>query len=186
MDILPLTQLEDNFNQNWGNSGYATGKVFEVATIYDPDKVIFHIYESDRHYEKQYQIKAEQIFQFNQIIKHGHSLGAFIDNQLVGILIGEIRQWNNSFYIETILVSERHRRNGVGGALIKQAIKECKIYNCRLIELETQNTNFPAVQFYLQQGFRITGINSMLYNDESTDEIALFMTHENKNFGAGT
>lgn len=116
----------------------------------------------------------EDIDELNLIIEKDHSFGAFVNNELAGWIICEHRTWNNSFYIENILIDEKHRRQGIGLRLIKNAIKEARKLNCRVIELETQNTNYPAIQFYRRMGFNITGLNTRLY--ENSEEIALFMT----------
>nr|WP_245365191.1 GNAT family N-acetyltransferase [Chryseobacterium jejuense] len=125
-------------------------------------------------YAKVWETSSDDIEELNTIIEKDSSFGAFADGELQGWIICEHRIWNNSFYIENILVNEKYRRKGLGIMLIKNAIKEARKLNCRVIELETQNTNYPAIQFYRRMGFNITGVNMRLY--DQSEEIALFMT----------
>jgi ribosomal protein S18 acetylase RimI-like enzyme len=51
----------------------------------------------------------------------------------------------------------------------------------RRLWLETQNVNYPAIQFYYRSGFRLCGLDDTLYDPESDptigpDEVALFFT----------
>jgi ribosomal protein S18 acetylase RimI-like enzyme len=75
------------------------------------------------------------------------------------------------------LVSEKYRQKGIGKLLIEKVIAHAQHKNFRLIELETQNTNVPAIKFYQNQGFKITGLNMKLYNEEK-NEMALYMTYD--------
>ncbi|WP_228372450.1 GNAT family N-acetyltransferase [Chryseobacterium daeguense] len=86
------------------------------------------------------------------------------------------REWNNSLFIENILVNENFRGQNIGKLLIKNVNRKARKLQCRIVELETQNTNYPAIQFYLKAGFKITGINTKLYNDST--ETALFMSFD--------
>ncbi|WP_294201771.1 N-acetyltransferase [uncultured Chryseobacterium sp.] len=64
----------------------------------------------------------------------------------------------------------------MGKMLIKNVNRRARELQCRIVETETQNTNYPAIQFYRKAGFAITGINTKLY-DNST-ETAVFMSFE--------
>jgi len=75
-----------------------------------------------------------------------------------------------------MLISEKYRRQNIGRLLIKSVNREARDLQCRIVELETQNTNYPAIQFYRKAGFLITGINTKLYNHSS--ETALYMSFE--------
>ncbi|MGR3856440.1 GNAT family N-acetyltransferase [Chryseobacterium indologenes] len=174
MEIKKLQQLSSNPSSGWGNNGYTTDIRYVVSSIEFGGSFEFIIKEKSLPYTKIWETTSEDLEELNTIIEQGNSFGAFVNEELAGWIICEHRTWNNSFYIENILVDEKHRRQGIGIILIKNAIKEARRLNCRVIELETQNTNYPAIQFYRRMGFNITGLNTRLY--ENTEEIALFMT----------
>ncbi|WP_343642027.1 MULTISPECIES: GNAT family N-acetyltransferase [Chryseobacterium] len=174
MEIKKLQQLSFNPCSGWGHNGYTTDIRYVVSSIEFGGSFEFIIKEKSLPYTKIWETTSEDLEEMNTIIEQGNSFGAFVNEELAGWIICEHRTWNNSFYIENILVDEKHRRQGIGIMLIKNAIKEARRLNCRVIELETQNTNYPAIQFYRRMGFNITGLNTRLY--ENTEEIALFMT----------
>lgn len=174
MEIKKLQQLSFNPCSGWGHNGYTTDIRYVVSSIEFGGSFEFIIKEKSLPYTKIWETTSEDLEEMNTIIEQGNSFGAFVNEELAGWIICEHRTWNNSFYIENILVDEKHRRQGIGIMLIKNAIKEARRLSCRVIELETQNTNYPAIQFYRRMGFNITGLNTRLY--ENTEEIALFMT----------
>jgi len=180
MEIVPLKQLDDNVIQGWGHNGYVTRQVYEVVQTPEPNNdFIFKFTKVDREYIKNWETSSENIREYNEIIKAGHSFGAFDNDKLIGMIICESREWNNTLYIENILVAEQYRGQQVGKKLMEKIIAYHNTNGFRLIELETQNTNVPAIDFYLKQGFNITGINLKLYNDNIEKEVAFFMTYEN-------
>ena len=174
MEIKKLQELTHNPSLDWGHNGYSTDRIYSVSSIEFGSSFEFNLKEKAFPYTKIWKTGSEDIEELNDIIEKGNSFGAFVNAELAGWIIGEHRTWNNSFYIENILIDEKHRRQGIGIMLIKNAIKEARRLQCRVIELETQNTNYPAIQFYRRMGFNITGLNTRLY--ENTEEIAIFMT----------
>lgn len=174
MEIKKLQKLSSDPSLEWGHNGYTTEIRYIVSSIESGGLFEFILKEKSLPYTKTWETTSEELEELNTIIEKENSFGAFVDEKLAGWIIGEHRTWNNSFYIENILIDEKHRRQGIGISLIKSAIKEARRLNCRVIELETQNTNYPAIQFYRRMGFNITGLNTRLY--ENAEEIALFMT----------
>ncbi|MBB6370850.1 GNAT family N-acetyltransferase [Chryseobacterium shigense] len=174
MEIKKLEKLIENPSLDWGINGYTTDKILAISAVEFAGSFEFVLKEKSIPYSKTWETVSDDIEELNEIIKKGHSFGIYEDEKLLGWIICEHRTWNNSFYIENILVSENVRRQGAGARLIKSAVREARTLNCRLIELETQNTNYPAIQFYRKMGFAITGLNTRLY--ENTEETALFMT----------
>lgn len=174
MEIKKLQKLTSNPSVEWGQNGYSTDIIYSVSSIELSSNFEFTLREKKLSYTKIWETGSDDIDELNMIIEKDSSFGVFAENELQGWIICEHRTWNNSFYIENILVNEKYRRQGLGIMLIKNAIKEARKLNCRVIELETQNTNYPAIQFYRRMGFNITGLNTRLYNH--SDEIALFMT----------
>lgn len=89
---------------------------------------------------------------------------AYSDNDCVGQLVLR-RDWNGYAYIEDICVARESRGQGVGGALIRKAVKWAKGKGLSGLALETQDVNLLACRFYAKQGFEIGGVNTMLYQN---------------------
>ena len=96
---------------------------------------------------------AEYINNPNQTV-----LFAYSGEELAGGLV--IRQWWNNFaYIEDITVKAGLKRQGIGRALMKQAIDWAKGRQLPGVMLETQNTNVAACRFYEKCGFELCGFD---------------------------
>jgi ribosomal protein S18 acetylase RimI-like enzyme len=109
-------------------------------------------------------------------------LVACVDGEIVGY--GELRfeSWNGRAAIEHPYVSARRRGQGVGRSLINALAERAASHpSARCLWLETQNVNFPAVQFYLRMGFRLCGLDQTLYQPGPhilPGEIALYFSRD--------
>lgn len=176
IEIKKLEKLRDNPTVDWGLNGYETDTIFVVSAIEMPHAFEFSLREKKQHYKKVWETNSDEMSELNEIIEKGHSFGAFDGDSLVGWLIAEYREWNNSFYIENILISENLRGQAIGKQLIKMASREARNLRCRIVELETQNTNYSAIKFYQRAGFNFTGMNTKLYKDST--ETAIYMSFD--------
>jgi ribosomal protein S18 acetylase RimI-like enzyme len=176
MEIKKLEKLTSNPTLNWGFNGYETDKIFSVSTIGIGNSFEFTIREKSLSYKKVWETSSEDINDLNETIEQGNSFGAFENNELVGWAICDFRKWNNSLFIENILVHEEFRGQNIGKLFIKNINRKARELQCRMVELEVQNTNYPAIKFYQKVGFSISGINTKLYNNST--ETALFMSFD--------
>jgi len=178
MEILKLNKLDQDVILDWGHNGYKTNGVYEVTKTMHPGSFQFMLQKMEKEYLKTWTVNAEDITRFNEIISARHSYRALDKGKIIGFILAVNRKWNNTLYIENLLVSEFHRGQGAGHLLINQIKQDARVSGFRLIELETQNTNVPAHEFYLKQGFEITGMNLKLYVEDVENEIALYMTYD--------
>jgi streptothricin acetyltransferase len=125
-------------------------------------------------YTKQY--RAEE-FDSKFYMDHPHRaiFFAYLEEELAG----EIRlrkNWNGYGYIDSIVVDSKYRNQGIGRALIQQAMEWAKTKGFPGLMLETQDNNVPACRFYESCGFALRGFDTHLYKagDSSADEIALY------------
>jgi len=101
---------------------------------------------------------------------------AYIDKNCVGQIILR-KDWNKYAFIEDICVAKSSRGQGVGTALIQQAVKWAKDKELSGLALETQDNNLLACRFYIKCGFVIGAVNTMLYKNFSkpwSDATAIF------------
>jgi ribosomal protein S18 acetylase RimI-like enzyme len=93
------------------------------------------------------------------------------------LALTEARWWNRSLWLWEFYVAATHRRRGIGRQLMDALAEKARQAGFRVITLETQNTNVPAITFYRSAGFEIEAIDLSLYtNHDVTDgEIAIFM-----------
>nr|WP_199156749.1 GNAT family N-acetyltransferase [Pedobacter sp. ASV2] len=177
MEVQKLKKLDNNPTLSWGHNGYTSDHVFHAKASRTAVGFTFELEKIKRYYTKEWMTTEQDIAQYNQIIDQGYSFGVADDGKLVAWIIIDYREWNNSLYIENILVSETYRGRGLGKKLMDIAKIELENRQMRILELETQNTNASAIAFYESQGFSITGLNLKHYKD-TNEEFAIFMSYQ--------
>jgi len=99
-----------------------------------------------------------------------------IDNEvIVGFLEINYERWNRRLRVTNLLVLNDFRKKGYGTVLLNKAKEIAKEDNMREIVLETQSCNYPAIQMYLKNGFKVNGIDLSSYsnNDMEAKEVRL-------------
>ncbi|WP_294299046.1 GNAT family N-acetyltransferase [uncultured Chryseobacterium sp.] len=176
MEIRKLEKLTGNPTLLWEAVGYLTDKIYVVSAIETGSSFEFSLREKDQPYTKTWEVNSEYIEDLNTVIEQGHSFGALHEDELIGWAICDYRASNNSLFIKNLMVSEAFRGQNIGRILIKNINRKAHELQCRIVETETQNTHYSAIQFFRKTGFAITGINTKAYNDSA--ETALFMSFE--------
>jgi len=101
---------------------------------------------------------------------------ALVDGVVAGGILLNIEEWRSVVRIQDLIVDRQSRRYGVGSLLLSCASDWAREHDCWAIILETQNTNYPAIQFYLRNGLEIWSINQHFYPPgPQAHEIAVFM-----------
>lgn len=98
----------------------------------------------------------------------------------VGFAAGEYAAWNRRFTLWHLYVARPWRGRGLGRALLAAVEARAREAGARCLWLETQNTNYPAVQFYQRLGFRLCGLDETLYDPAgpASEEVALFFSRQ--------
>lgn len=101
---------------------------------------------------------------------------ALADGQVAGVVLLNVEEWRSVARIEDIIVGRQFRRYGIGSLLLNCASDWARNRGCWAIVLETQNVNYPAIQFYLRNGLEVWSINQHFYPPGLTEhEVAIFM-----------
>lgn len=101
---------------------------------------------------------------------------ALADGQVAGAILLNVEDWRLVAKIEDLIVGRQFRRYGIGSLLLNCACDWARNNSCWAILLETQNVNYPAIQFYLRNGLEVWSINQHFYPPGSVEhEVAIFM-----------
>jgi len=102
------------------------------------------------------------------------------DGRLIGFLDVEIESWRSVARVWNLLVDKQYRRQGIGTELMKKAKEFAREKDCRAMTVETQTTNWPALNFYLKMGFQICAVDDHFYTNHDLErkEVALFLYQE--------
>ena len=105
---------------------------------------------------------------------------AAVDAQLVGLAALQVEAWNRRARLDHCYVAPAVRGQGVGRALIDAVVAHADALAARCVWLETQNINYPAIQFYERVGFVWCGLDTALYERHAAagEEIALFFVRQ--------
>lgn len=79
-------------------------------------------------------------------------------------------EWNDRLRITNLLVKPEFRNCGIGSLLIEKAKEIAVSEDRRIIVLETQSCNVPAIDFYLKHGFKFAGTNMYFYSNSDIEE----------------
>jgi ribosomal protein S18 acetylase RimI-like enzyme len=100
--------------------------------------------------------------------------------RLEGFLAAQHVTWNRRVVIHHLYVLPIYRGKGVGTALLAAADAFARSVRARCLWLETQNVNYPAIQFYRRAGFTLCGFDETLYDTDGApqQEVALFFARQ--------
>jgi len=89
---------------------------------------------------------------------------ALHQNTIVGFLIG-IKTAQTTARILMLSVDDKHRKQGIGSALLRQFLMEMKQHYVTEVDLEVRTSNHGAVAFYKKHGFCQRGILHQFYQN---------------------
>jgi len=95
---------------------------------------------------------------------------------LAGVAALSFEAWNGRAVLMHCYIAPAYRGQGIGRALIEHVVQAARERDARCVWLETQNTNYGAIQFYQRVGFAYCGLDLALYDSRgpAAGETALF------------
>jgi len=95
-------------------------------------------------------------------------------NEIMGFILG--RSLGNEAEILNLAVKRGFRRKGVGGALVKEMLKQWETKGYTKIFLEVRESNRSGITFYEGLGFRQIGRRPGYYRDPAEAALVLART----------
>jgi ribosomal protein S18 acetylase RimI-like enzyme len=103
---------------------------------------------------------------YEEFVEEPRVFVAELEGEQIGWIELGYHKWNNRMRVWEILVKEEHRNRGIGTLLMDHAVKIAKEKGARMLVLETQSCNVPAIKFYLKHGFELIGFDSTAYSND--------------------
>ncbi len=96
-----------------------------------------------------------------------------------GVMVIQKLNWNNTLVVSDLYVQLEYQGQGIGSSLKDFAIRRARELEARSVVVETQTSNYPAIHFYLKNGFSIVGFNTISYSNEdiSKKEVRLELAY---------
>ncbi len=167
-------------------SGYETDRVFRVTREVDSEHIGWQLHEErlPHPFSKVYDHGDvdDWLESYQETSQPGSMrfIGAFDGSDLVGLATWTHSSWNTIIWLADIRVKRDLHRQGIGACLMQAVKDEARKLGTRGIRVETQVTNYPAIQFYRRHGFVPAGLDDHLYSnlDSANQEEALFLFWE--------
>ena len=110
--------------------------------------------------------KASESKLFETHIEEPRAFAAELNGEQIGWIELGYDRWNNRMRVWEFLVREEFRRKDVGTLMMNHAVKLAKERGARMLILETQSCDVPAIRFYLNFGFELIGFDAAAYSNE--------------------
>jgi GNAT superfamily N-acetyltransferase len=167
-DRIYSLRARNRLMQENGSAGGDNNPVFSfelVETGVDPP-----IYKNFHEYQNGLEaVKA-------QLQRVGGGYVALANGQMAGGVLLHVDEGRLVAHIQNLIVGRQYRRYGIGSLLLSCAADWAREHHCWAIVLETQNINYPAIQFYLRNGLEIWSICQSFYPPGPMEhEVAIFM-----------
>jgi ribosomal protein S18 acetylase RimI-like enzyme len=167
-DKVEIVELRKDYtNLLFLKSRYVTDSYYELSIRHEPEawKIELCLKPLEKPLEKRYRGRL-----FEEQVKEPRTFAATLNGEQVGWIELGYEKWNNRMRVWEFLVKEEFRRMGIGSLLMNFAVKVAKEKGARMLVLETQSCNVPAITFYLKQGFNLIGFDSAAYSNEDIDK----------------
>ncbi|HJF33275.1 MAG TPA: ribosomal protein S18-alanine N-acetyltransferase, partial [Sporosarcina psychrophila] len=104
---------------------------------------------------------------------YAHYVVAIVEEEV----IGHCGMWIvlDECHITNVAVRKHMRGNGIGEALMKEAITLCREKEVRLMTLEVRMSNITAQNLYRKLGFQDGGIRKNYYTDDHEDGLVMWV-----------
>lgn len=90
-------------------------------------------------------------------------IGAYDGNDCIGLAILQ-KQWYKYLYLYDLKVNQKYRGKHVATKLLEKACESAKQMGLRGVWTVGQDNNLGACLFYINNGFRIGGLDTEVYN----------------------
>lgn len=98
------------------------------------------------------------------------------NKKMVGFTSATYSSWNNSVWLNQIVVHLDHRRKGIASKLLVKVKKFAESRKARVILIECGLENKTAQLFYLKNKARICGYNDRYYSQTQDKGTAIFFS----------
>lgn len=104
----------------------------------------------------------DENYDFEELSKTSIFVGAYLNEVCIGLAIYQY-SWNKYLYLYDLKVNKDYRKNGIGKRLIEEGKKIALEHGYRGIYTQGQDNNLGACMFYINSGFQIGGLDTMVY-----------------------
>ena len=160
------------------------GRRFKITTVSDTDSLSFRLM-SDNDLDAVCELEARAYeFPWSRAIISGCTSVQY--RIWLGELVGQVRHVSQAFlsitldeaHILNLAVEPNLQDRGLGSQMLRYLVEDARGQGARQIFLEVRESNQPAIQMYLHQGFNEIGQRRLYYPTKDGREDALILGRE--------
>jgi ribosomal protein S18 acetylase RimI-like enzyme len=170
VDIRDIDWGQDGASFRLLDTSFETNRIFTLSS----DGLSFKLDEVTciPPYTKRYAISALDEVTSASSLK----IVAYEGGAIKAVAVVQNQTWNGRAVISDFYVTREARGRGIGKALMNAVIARLTGGKARVLWVETQNVNLPAIRFYFSVGFEVCGFDTTLYPNPFADEVAVFLS----------
>lgn len=131
-----------------------------MLPCYQNGKWSYSVTENDK---IEWEIFPDENYNFETMKKDCVFIGAYDGNDCIGLAILQ-KQWYKYIYLYDLKVNSKYRGKHIATEMIKKSCEYAKQMGFRGIWTIGQDNNLGACLFYINNGFRIGGLDTEVYN----------------------
>jgi len=155
--------------------------LIQIKRIYKENfpqgKKIIYQYSSNNYYDVSFK-ERENGWAVDFTLKHlDMPFHKYLEGYIVefngeeaGIVSFNHEKWHHVLRINDIHIDQAYQQQGIGSKLMALVKKRAAEIGVRAIVLETQTSNFPAIQFYRKHGFHLIGCDLISYSNKDIEK----------------
>lgn len=170
MEFRPIDwKLDESAIRNL-DTAYTTDRVYGLRM----EDLSFSLIEETRipPITKRYEVTITQKDVGNALVAIAACEGAV----LFGFAAVKEEAWNRRAVLTDFYIQPGVRRRGLGRKMMEEVFLGIAEASARVLWVETQNVNLPAIEFYRSVGFEVCGFDSSLYGDPHSKEVAVYLS----------
>lgn len=101
-------------------------------------------------------------YSYDELYQNSFFVGAYLGDDCIGLAIYQ-KSWNKYLYLYDLKVNLKARGCGIGRMLIEEGKSIAKENGYKGIYTQGQDNNLNACLFYVKSGFKIGGLDTMVY-----------------------
>jgi ribosomal protein S18 acetylase RimI-like enzyme len=173
--VEPLTEL-DEADARRLIVGYSSPQTYRFTKTETRERTELVFELADIGFEKKFPLPSAMIGYYQRVVTNGLSFKAIEDESFIGITVADT-QWNGIAIVWECHVDSAYRRRGIGRALLASVEHAARGKGLRMVSIETQSSNVPAIEFYRACGYEIGAMDSAFYSndDVARGEVNVFM-----------
>ena len=165
LNFIEIT--EESYGQKLLSYGYVTKNYYDFLISKNSEGWDFKLQLKE--FGKEQHLNSQSTL-FKSAVENPAVFQCLNGGEEAGIFQTGYQRWNKRVRIWDILVEDKFRGQGIGSKIMSKIVEDAKKLNARMVVLETQSCNVPAINFYQKHGFELIGFDTHHYSNTDLEK----------------